>query len=396
MQRVREELEKRMDEELVKNGGENPGDIQITLSNALDSLDSAFVGTIHSFAQSLLRERPLPVGLPPVFELYDAVLGDERFDEEWSSWLDVELENPEFSAAVINAQRLGLTQPLDKLRDLAEELHVNFDLVERVGALASTDQVIDLGDILESIRVDLQKAFDLRAHCKNAEDKLLTHMESSIRMALDWIDEATSSGSSEEQIIALTQLPGFTTTGGRKGDWNPLTSGESSLEEVRDLLKSARQTLESGRQSLGEQTIVPLVNAVLRMVVGYATRRLTEGMLEFQDLLVLSSELLDTDDEARKYFQERYTNILIDEFQDTDPLQLKLAMRLADRDGDSKTSGTPTPGALFVVGDGKQSIYRFRRADFTQLQGLLGSLGAFELSLSKNFRSDPGILSWVN
>ena len=113
MQRVREELEKRLDEEVVKNGGENPGDIQITLSNALDSLDSAFVGTIHSFAQSLLRERPLPVGLPPVFELYDAVQGDERFDEEWSSWLDVELENPEFSAAVINAQRLGLTQPLD-------------------------------------------------------------------------------------------------------------------------------------------------------------------------------------------------------------------------------------------------------------------------------------------
>ena len=118
-----------------------------------------------------------------------------------------------------------MTQPLDKLRDLAEELHVNFDLAERVGALASTDQVIDLGDILESIRVDLQKAFDLRAHCKNAEDKLLTHMESSIRMALDWIDEATSSGSSEEQILALTQLPNFTTTGGRKGDWNPLSSG---------------------------------------------------------------------------------------------------------------------------------------------------------------------------
>ena len=103
-------------------------------------------------------------------------------------------------------------------------------------------------------------------------------------------------------------------------------------------------------------------------------------MLEFQELLVLSSELLDTDDEARKYFQERYTNILIDEFQDTDPLQLKLAMRLADRDSDSKTGGTPTPGALFVVGDGKQSIYRFRRADFTQLQGLLGSLGASELA----------------
>ncbi len=394
LQRVREELEKRLDKEVGESGATNPENLQMTLSNALNSLDSAFVGTIHSFAQSLLRERPLPVGLPPVFELFDAVQGDARFDEEWSAWLDIELENPEFSAAVINAQRLGLTQPLGKLRDLAEELHANFDLAERVGELPIPAQVIDLKDIFESIRVDLKKAFDLRAHCKNSEDKLLVHLESAISMALGWIDEAIFSGSSEEQILALTQLPTFTTTGGRKDDWTSLNSGESSLAEVRDLLKGARGTLEIGRQSLGEATVIPLVNAVLRMVVGYAAKRRTEGMLEFQDLLVLSSELLDSDDEARNYFQERYRHILIDEFQDTDPLQLKLTMRLADRD--SKASGTPTPGALFVVGDGKQSIYRFRRADFTQLQGLLRSLGASELSLSKNFRSAPGILNWVN
>jgi len=128
------------------------------------------------------------------------------------------------------------------------------------------------------------------------------------------------------------------------------------------------------------------------MVLTYANARRAEGLLEFQDLLVLSCELLSENDDARKYFQSRYTHVLIDEFQDTDPLQLKLAMLLTDRSG----SGRPTNGALFVVGDGKQSIYRFRRADLTQLQALVDSLGAERLSLTSNFRSTPAILDWVN
>jgi ATP-dependent helicase/nuclease subunit A len=392
-QRVREELEERLDEESGKSGSAN---LLAVLSKALNSLDSAFVGTIHSFAQSLLREQPLPVGLPPVFELFDAVQGDARFDEEWSAWLDLELSNPEFSDAVVNAQRLGLPQPLGALRDLAEELHDNYDLVERIGVLPAQKQVITPEDILKAARADIAAAFDLRTYCTDPEDKLVAHLESSIRRAIDWIDEAVSSESEEELVIALTQLPGFTVRGGRKGDWSPLASGESSLEEVRALLKGAQTALDNGRQSLGEATVVPLVNAVSRMVLSYAAKRRSEGVLEFQDLLVLSSELLDTSEEARKYFQDRYTHILIDEFQDTDPLQLKLAMRLADRTSGTGKTGAPSPGALFVVGDGKQSIYRFRRADLTQLQGLVGSLGATELSLTKNYRSAPGVLNWVN
>ena len=111
-QRVREELEKRLAADSEGAGDVGGVNDKTALSVALESLDSAFIGTIHSFAQSLLRERPLSVGLPPVFELYDEVQGDTRFDEEWSGWLDEELGNPEFSDAVVNAQRLGLAQPL--------------------------------------------------------------------------------------------------------------------------------------------------------------------------------------------------------------------------------------------------------------------------------------------
>jgi ATP-dependent helicase/nuclease subunit A len=388
-QRVREELERRQAESGESAEGRK-------FSKALDALDSAFIGTIHSFAQSLLQERPLSVGLPPVFELNDGVQGEAIFEEEWSKWLDEALNDETFSDAVINAQRLGLREPLGNLKDLALEFHANYDLVERFGELPKPTQTDKPDLVLEAVRSDLQSAYDLRSYCTNADDKLLTHLESAVMQTLRWIEEVQSADSDEENILALTQLPKLAVGGGRKGDWNSLENDDSSLEEVRALLKEAQVRLEQGRQSLGEATVVPLVNAVSQMVLGYARKRRDEGLLEFQDLLVLSCELLESDDEVRRYFQRRYTHVLIDEFQDTDPLQLKLAMRLTDRMNDSNETSAPTPGALFVVGDGKQSIYRFRRADLTQLEGLIWSLNADRLSLVKNYRSNPEILSWVN
>jgi len=391
-QRVREELERR---QVAAADSGNCSEEQ-ELANALEALDSAFIGTIHSFAQSLLRERPLSVGLPPVFEVYDGVQGDARFDDEWSEWLDSALSDQEFSDAVVNAQRLGLKQPLVNLRDLAAEMHANYDLVDRIGSLPKPQQTDKPATVLETVQADLKSAYDLRSYCTNPDDKLLIHLETVISQTLSWIDEALDADSDEECILALTQIAKLKVGGGRKGDWSELDSGESSIEEVRALLGEAQERLDSGRQSLGESTVVPLVNAVAKMVLGYAAKRRSEGLLEFQDLLVLSCELLDSGDEVIRYFQDRYTHILIDEFQDTDPLQLKLAMMLVDRDSEMGISGAPTPGAIFIVGDDKQSIYRFRRADLTQLKGLVTSLGAERLSLVKNYRSNPGLLNWVN
>ena len=393
-QRVREELERRH----AELSDASSADEKTALENALESLDSAFIGTIHSFAQSLLRERPLPVGLPPVFELVDGVQADVRFGEEWSAWLDMELDNPEFSEAVINSQRLGLPQPLKTLRDLAGELHENYDLVARIGTFEQPNPVqkIDVKLVLETVKSDLSSALDLRSYCTNPDDRMLLHLDTTVAQTVIWIDEALDSESDEERVLALTQISKLDAKGGRKPDWDPPPSGESSLEEVRAQLDGAQQQLVAGRQALGESTIIPLLNSVSRMVLEYAGKRRSEGVLEFQDLLVLSCELLDANEEARKYFQNRYTHVLIDEFQDTDPLQLKLAMRLTDRSTGSAGRGVPTPGALFVVGDGKQSIYRFRRADLTQLRSLVESLDAEELSLTENYRSDTAILSWVN
>ena len=134
-----------------------------------------------------------------------------------------------------------------------------------------------------------------------------------------------------------------------------------------------------------------------------ATRR-AAGELEFHDLLVLARLLLRDPThgpEARRRLAHRYQRLLIDEFQDTDPIQVDLAVLLASADRATTASALWTPmsvepGRLFFVGDPKQSIYRFRRADITTFLHARDTFAAQPLLLTSNFRTTEPVLDWVN
>ena len=137
--------------------------------------------------------------------------------------------------------------------------------------------------------------------------------------------------------------------------------------------------LEHSPEGEREAELVPVIELLRRFVLGYAGERKEEGQTEFQDLLVLARDMLRDSLDARDHFRNRYSHILIDEVQDTDPLQAELAMFLAEDvpDGaepsvrpDDWHDVSPTDGKLFIVGDPKQSIYRFRRADIEQVKRL--------------------------
>ena len=125
-----------------------------------------------------------------------------------------------------------------------------------------------------------------------------------------------------------------------------------------------------------------------------AEARAAAGTLEFHDLLVLARRLLATDPGARRRLHERYRRVLLDEFQDTDPIQLEIAVRLtadpAEQPADGIDGVVPQPGRLFVVGDPKQSIYRFRRADIAVYLRAAAQVDATRAVLSANFRSTDG------
>jgi len=123
--------------------------------------------------------------------------------------------------------------------------------------------------------------------------------------------------------------------------------------------------------------------------------RAREGSLTFDDLIVRVREVLRDNDGAREAFRERFAALLIDEFQDTDPLQMEIALAFArERDGAPLEAGR-----LFLVGDPKQSIYRFRRADmemYSRTRDEIAEAGAQFPELALNRRSRTEILSWVN
>ena len=156
-----------------------------------------------------------------------------------------------------------------------------------------------------------------------------------------------------------------------------------------------------------------------------ADERRQEGTLEFHDLLVLARHLVRTVPEARQSLHERYTHLLIDEFQDTDPIQIELATLIASggpsvasdaavliaepgeatdldnelRPAEQAWADLPIPdGRLCFVGDPKQSIYRFRRADIELFRAARERFapGDRAVSLVQNFRTVPTVVEWIN
>ena len=125
------------------------------------------------------------------------------------------------------------------------------------------------------------------------------------------------------------------------------------------------------------------------------------GGLDFLDLLISVRDLLKNDKSVRNELQEKYTHLFVDEFQDTDPLQAEIVLLLAaaSKDADDYASVVPTPGKLFIVGDPKQAIYRFRRADvrlYLAIKERLRGCGAEVLALTTSFRSLPAIQGAIN
>ncbi len=121
----------------------------------------------------------------------------------------------------------------------------------------------------------------------------------------------------------------------------------------------------------------------------YAQQKRSEGQLDFDDLLCLARNLLRDNESVRRRAMRGIELLMVDEFQDTDPVQADLVRLLC---GDRLSDGR-----LFLVGDAKQSIYRFRRADprvFAALRNDLTAEG--RLPLTTNFRSQPAILRFVN
>ncbi len=124
-------------------------------------------------------------------------------------------------------------------------------------------------------------------------------------------------------------------------------------------------------QAACDADLAPLLHEALQEpVADYETLKAKAGRLDFLDLLIKARDLLRDNDVVRADLQQRFSHYFVDEVQDTDPLQAEILLLLAADDPAENNwrRVRPVPGKLFLVGDPKQSLYRFRRADIAIYQ----------------------------
>ena len=311
---------------------------------AIRGFDSASIQTLHSFAGQILRERPLDIGLPPAFEVVESIEADINFQECWETWLDEALDVGGSAPALARAMALGLR--LDQLREIAASFHERYDLLDKpfpvlpAPSRTAVQRIIDAkGEILSLIPL---------AH--DEDDPLVVHA----RKILGFGQRLEGIGADTDMALAtLSRYGRLSLTRGRVSDWDadPETgkNGCTALKGVlTDLEELRANELDASRASL----ICELSESIRELAKGYADERLQAGKLEFQDLLVLARNLLRDKEEAREYFQRRFTHILIDEFQDTDPIQAEIAVLLS-----TPVYGTKDGSADLVPGN-ERSVRR--------------------------------------
>jgi ATP-dependent helicase/nuclease subunit A len=360
---------------------------------ARDEVDDAAICTLHSFAERILREHCLDAGLPPGFEVLDDTAEAADFDERWSRFADALLEDPDAERALVLGFSSGL-RPTD-LTDVAWSLHAQWDRLEDGGldhlrAARPCDEHWPLSDPAPVIDA-LDRAVATIRWCTDDEDKMALHLRGPLSTAHALL---TATGSDARAVLPLldTVTP-LRCAHGRQENWG------GHIAEVRSACADADQARLDLLDAVRRAALGDLVARLASFTLDAAEERRHEGRLTFHDLLVHARRLVRARGDGLSLLQRRYRRLLIDEFQDTDPIQVELAAQLAaavDTATDAATDvGGARPGALFVVGDPRQSIYRFRRADIELFDRVGADIGS-TVALRTNFRSVPGIVDFVN
>jgi ATP-dependent helicase/nuclease subunit A len=366
---------------------------------AAAEVDLAAIQTIHAFAGTLLRSFPLQAGLPPGFAVWDEVESSLHFDERFRTWLYDELpRHPrvEVREATRRALALGLT--FDYLRALAAELHGQADLLRPETswpAPARADPLESAGRIGRALLELSDEAF--LGHARDPEDRMARALQA-LRPAAERLVAA------RDRLVALAALAELklpSSKSGQAGNWGRMADGGSALAHAREALDATRGEVATQIEEARTAALAAILGALGEFTLAYARERRTRGAATFHDLLTWARDLLRDDPAARAEARARFSHVFVDEFQDTDPLQAEIVWYLtAAADGAPGTPWdalVPAPGKLFVVGDPKQSIYRFRRADLGVYDRVFRSFADDErLSLRVNFRSLPPVLRWAN
>lgn len=378
------ELRNRVRAELNKALQDTSGAQRDLVLSALSELDGAAVSTLHGFARRILAEHPVEAGLPPSFETLDEIASDVAFEERWDPFLSELMSDETVRWPIGMLDAAGVTP--GHLRDLARALNANSDRLDWPGHLPRAAP-----PSLTHIRRVASKLLERRDECTNASTCKLYASFAAVGTLVERLSN-TRNDRERLRVLMHSRVPKVRTKG-RKSDWRDIAG-------VRADFAGLSEEIARSASSVVSEALAQVTERLRAFTADGVAHRRRVGSLEFHDLLTQARWMLrDSPASAavRQALAQQYQRLLIDEFQDTDPIQIELAELIAFPDGIGSPSARPE--RLFFVGDPKQSIYRFRRADislYMDAQRRLGEDLGSVISLQTNFRSLPAVVDWVN
>ncbi|MGF1468309.1 MAG: UvrD-helicase domain-containing protein [Sandaracinaceae bacterium] len=366
------------------------------LDAALAALEGARVDTIHAFCAQVLRERPVEAGVDPELR----VLGDVEAGPLLERVVDDAL-------AQAGRDRPSAFRRLEaRGRDLRSTLRrARGDLVERRDhparwTVPAFDAAAELAGLLDGLR--RLSAWAPRASARSdglAQDlQAVAEVVASLDAARPDapFDPWTGEGAVRELRRPLTRR-----RAARRRWFGPDLPTEEVLALRAEVAAAHEAFFARADASLAaalQRDLAPMVDAFQRL-------KEERGLLDFLDLLLRTRDLLVERPDVLAELRRRVRVVLVDEAQDTDPLQAEILLLLASDEPAPGTDPlgenlvTPVPGRLVLVGDPKQSIYRFRRADiaiYERIKARLAAKGVETLHLSTSFRAVPNLQRVVN
>lgn len=356
---------------------------------ALDDLDSAPLGTIHSFARRLIAENPITVMVPPGFEVQSDLARQIDHARQWQQERDGIFGAPELQKDF--DLLIGLGAKMTDFEELVSRLDDSWHLLS-----GSEKRELPTADAIDKLLEMSQELLGAQSTCTNPDDRLLAHL-AKVERFLDGLEPLVATGS-----LALTQhlrtFPKFHSRLGAKGNWPT-----GVVENLRELGMECDLVAQEAFQAVVQPSLYRVTHHFEHIALRRAESRRLRGELGFHDLLVLARDLMRKSEESWTLISQRYDCVIVDEFQDTDSLQAEIVCRLVSENFEPHVPWDRLalrPGSLTTVGDPKQSIYRFRGANiatyFQHRDREPGISSSHIVSLTTNFRSSESIVEWVN
>lgn len=376
---------------------------------ATAAIDEITCSTIHGFCQRLIKPYPAEADIDPGAAVMDRNLADLAFVEIVDGWLRERLSGGHggiLAEMVLHSP--GETVAL--MHKIAEALRRRRSLAAPV--------MTPLAGHLQAFRQASEglSAFIRDVDAKEPETEIYAALFSEMAEALPTAAEVAISAGLVGLLVSRPH-PDLCTRAGafssyrKKGKWAAAAKQAGLSKADGNQLNDAAEALFDAccaawnalRQAASSQVLAALIGEAKPILQRYHEHKRASAQLDFDDLIYAARNLLRDHEPVRQALGRRYAKILVDEFQDTDPLQAEIFWRLCGDPGNDPQDWTGfriRPGALFLVGDPKQAIYRFRGADvgaYVQARAAFVEQDADGLaSISTNFRSCASILTFVN